>query len=140
MPVFLKDFGIEYALRKLLKNYEIIKNDLTVSLNSNLDGKRFESDMELNLFRIAQELISNAMKHAKCTSIKVNFEIDKTNLLFEVIDNGVGFNIDEIDKIQSSGIGLAGLKERVGFLDGKLLIASSALNGTQITLMFEDIF
>ena len=138
MPVFLKDFGIEYALGKLLRNYEIIKTDLTISLDSNLNGRRLKVDMELNLFRITQELVSNAMKHAKCSKIEVHFKVNKTNLLFKVIDNGIGFNLDEIDTIKGSGIGLEGLKERVSFLGGKLLIDSNALNGTQISIMFDD--
>ena len=56
-------------------------------------------------------------------------------LCLQVIDDGVGFNIEEVAQREDSGIGLKSLKERVNFLGGKLLIESNKSKGTRISVM-----
>jgi PAS domain S-box-containing protein len=97
------------------------------------------SELELNtqqsvaLFRIMQESLTNVAKHAKATSVKITLRKEDDKLVFEVKDNGVGFN--EINKNKRDSYGLIGMKERVFLLAGELVITTQPENGTSIKVV-----
>ncbi|MBI1224289.1 MAG: tetratricopeptide repeat protein [Bacteroidetes bacterium] len=82
----------------------------------------------LNLYRIAQEAITNALKHAEPSDIKVAFSISDNYLKMSVINNGKGFNTQQ----QPTGNGLGNMRTRIEELGGKLAV-SSGENGTVVT-------
>jgi hypothetical protein len=82
------------------------------------------------IFRICQEALTNAARHAQATTLKVTLKRSATSLTFVVADNGVGI---PPEKIQSeSSLGLQGMRERVFAFDGKLHISSRKHSGTTI--------
>lgn len=137
MPRSLKQHGLKSAIENLLNHYNNIKKEIRLELISNIGNNRFEDRIELTLFRITQELVSNSIKHAKSSQISVKLNLLKDNLTLKVSDNGVGFNTENIKTNKKAGIGLTGLRERVSILDGELTIDSSPATGTSITISIE---
>ena len=82
------------------------------------------------LLRIAQEAISNAVRHAKPTVVSVTLRWDSSNLILQVRDNGSGITKDRLE--QSEGVGLESMRERAAQIDAKLEIQTAAGQGTSI--------
>ncbi len=90
-----------------------------------------DSSLELNVFRIIQELITNIIKHAKAEKIAININLFEDSLSLIIEDDGIGF---DLNKIQSKGIGLKNLFERVKRDGGTLTIDSNIGQGTIIII------
>jgi signal transduction histidine kinase len=136
-PPLLSDFGvfkaIEDLVNKLSANFSI-KTNYTVS--NSLKNQRFSPILEIGIYRIVQEAISNIEKHSKATEVKINFEKEDNKLILSIEDNGIGFSYEYISLKKSgrSHIGLIGMKERAKILGGKLEIISAPQKGTKIIM------
>lgn len=84
-----------------------------------------------NIYRIFQEAMTNIMKHASATMVKVNFDNNGKTLFLEVIDNGKGF-VDALVNESSTGLGISIMKERAELLGGTLIVKSAPGSGTSI--------
>jgi len=119
MPSALIDFGLTKSLRNLCDNISSSKQ-VEVSFSQKGIKGRLDKEVELNLYRIAQELLNNALKYAKATDIKVQIyknELDK--IILTVEDDGIGC---DLTKLESSGIGLQNLKTRTQLMNGVLAL------------------
>lgn len=130
MPKELEQFGLITALESMLNN-SLNKNKIDFSLEHFGIIERLPAQIELSLFRISQELISNIIKHAVAT--KINFQIMQRNEFYVFIasDNGKGFN-PQFQK--SKGIGLMSIESRVQSMNGSLNIESNEGDGTIFTI------
>lgn len=101
------------------------------------DGERVEIDSKkkIILYRMIQEIITNALKHAKCEIIKVHIEYGSHQLTFTVSDNGRGFDTSIMDSNENNGSGLRHLKNRVNLLGGQLILKSSIETGTKYEII-----
>ena len=81
-------------------------------------------------FRIIQEVVTNALRHAKATNILLTLLFTESNLLITVEDDGVGFD----PAAPASGLGLRSIKERVHILNGQIAIDSTAEEGTNVLI------
>jgi len=132
-PAILEDLGIEAALVTLLTTFEdlhelVIVRDLgPIHLVTNLNSQR-------NIYRIIQELLTNISKHANCNKIIIKVQKRKRELLVTIIDNGRGFDIDRVKKMEKGqkGMGLSTITERVRIMGGKLEIHSKQGGGVQV--------
>jgi len=88
--------------------------------------------IEVGLYRIAQEALNNALKHAAATAVTVRLDSDADWVELEVVDNGQGFDPDTIS--ESGGMGLAGMQERIKRLNGSFNIQSVPGKGTTVTV------
>ena len=88
--------------------------------------------MQHELFRIAQEAIHNAVRHANPTLIAVTLRWETPSLVLRVKDNGSGIAATRLEK--SEGFGLANMRERASVLDGRFEIQTAAGQGTSIIL------
>ncbi|MDB5133764.1 MAG: sensor histidine kinase [Mucilaginibacter sp.] len=129
LPPVLTDFGLIDALQALCTKLGQ-NTDIKITFTKNLADERFPSEIELTLYRIAQELFGNAVKHSKATSIQLLLTKEAGWLVMSFSDNGVGFNMDNV----SHGFGLKNLQSRVQLIDGKIHIYSKPLNGTLTTI------
>lgn len=91
-------------------------------------------DMEQHLLRIAQEAVTNVLKHAQASRIGVKLELEARRLFLRIVDNGRGF--DERDAFSSRGghFGLIGMRERAERMGGELKLASNPGVGTQVEI------
>jgi len=132
MPETLNHYGLQTAL-----------NDFTVQLNQQISTKinfsffgedqRYEPQLELTVFRIAQELLNNALKHADAQQIQVLLFAEKNRVCLQVNDDGKGF---VVNSGLLKGSGLAGISNRVDALSGKIDIDSAPGKGTEIAVEF----
>jgi signal transduction histidine kinase len=87
--------------------------------------------VEQCVYRVAQEAITNVVKHAKAKRMTVKIEFTNNKLSLTVQDDGVGFNVSN----SQGHFGLTGMKERAAFFNGTLQIDSQPKNGTKIMLI-----
>ena len=90
------------------------------------------SEKETEIYYIVEEALNNILKHAKAKSVLVKLKRRKESIYLEIVDNGCGF---DPDNIKFGGKGLGNIKERSKRINGKLKIASSPEHGTKITLV-----
>jgi two-component system sensor histidine kinase NreB len=133
-PTVLDNLGLRRALaafvREWSKNYEI-----EAEFHSARQRKfRLEQELEINLYRIAQEALNNVMKHAKADKVDVMLEYGKETVVLVVEDNGVGFDVKAAQRRVKRGerLGLVGMHERAALLGGTLEIESARLKGTTV--------
>ncbi len=132
-PPVLDDLGLlpvlEWLKGELKKMY-----DMEVEIKATGELKRLQPDTELALFRIIQEALINAAKHAKVSSAIVLIECLERDIKVSVIDHGVGFDMaGKIELLPRDGkLGLAGIVERVQMLGGRVDIDSVKGKGTTI--------
>jgi signal transduction histidine kinase len=108
--------------------------DIALDFQCNRMEARLPPPVEIALFRITQEALTNIVRHANATSVKVTLDVDDRTVLLAVEDNGVGFQIPTVVPEQSDGrgLGLRGMQERVTTLGGELHIQSTPGQGTTI--------
>jgi len=130
-PGILEDFGLRIALEELVKR--IAPAGLPVHLHlSNLE-QRLRPQVEISVYRIVQELLNNAMKHAKATEVVVHVAHEKDRVEVSVEDNGAGFEPAVLDNQPLMGMGLSGVRNRVALLGGQLSIQSRPGLGTIVS-------
>jgi len=116
--------------RKMLVERSNIPGRLRGTFHSNLeDDESLPIAIRQDLLRIAQEAISNALRHAKPTTISVTLRLDPSNLVLEIDDNGCGINTSAETR---EGFGLVNIRARVKKLNGSLEIRSAPGRGTSI--------
>ena len=130
-PMALDDLGLIPTLKKYIATMEDYNDNITISFTSLGKERRLESKYEVALFRLMQESVQNALKHAEASHIKVKVEMTLQSTMIIVKDDGKGFDPNE-KKDQS--FGLVGMRERVDMLEGELSIDSSPGEGTIVTI------
>jgi len=120
-PAALEQFGVAAAIRQLTSICKLAKVEATVRCSKAAEDARFPSDVEIGLFRVAQEAMNNALRHAHCERIEVKLSCSKGRLVLRILDDGVGF--DPKDAV-GKGFGLTSMNERARAVNGNLHIAS----------------
>lgn len=135
MPPELSDHGINSALAKLTQELSKLTGKNILFYNKTDFDKRLDSLVEINIYRLTQEAINNAIKYADSTHIIVQLSHSATLLSITIDDNGKGFEISEAKKARNSesGMGLLFMKERIQYINGRVFINSIPTEGTRIT-------
>ncbi|TDN86350.1 PAS domain-containing protein [Salegentibacter sp. 24] len=135
-PPELTDHGIVPALQKLTQELSKLTGKNIILFNKTGFSQRLGNIIEINLYRITQEAVNNAIKYADSTHIIVSVSHSKEILSISIEDNGKGFDPESISAEESGyrGMGLTFMKERVKFIDSRLFINSSPGEGTRVTL------
>jgi len=134
-PMALDDLGLIPTLRKYMDTIEEYNGKTKIHFQSigEIDGHRLPPRFEVALFRLAQEAVTNALKHADANEIAVKVEVTCESITMIVKDDGKGFNIKEAKgNKDKKSFGLIGMKERVDLLGGKMTIDSKVGLGTFI--------
>ena len=127
-PPTLEKEGLAGALRQRL---DVVEDRVGVETHLLVEGTvELPAFLEEGLYRIAQEALNNALKHAAATSVTVRVRADEEWVTLEVADDGVGFDPDAVGEM--GGIGLASMRERAEGLGGSLTIASASGQGTRV--------
>ncbi|MFC5448799.1 sensor histidine kinase [Paenibacillus aestuarii] len=135
-PMALDDLGIVPTLRKYVQDFE---EKHKIRTKFNLVGKetRIPSGLEIAIFRLVQEALSNVIKHAKATFVSVELRLEADQVQIYIVDNGVGFDVPLIEQRIAKGnnFGLLGMRERVELLEGSMVLESAKDSGTKITML-----
>ena len=120
VPTTLERFGLMEAIEEFIHKLEE-DNNLAITFQANTDDfPRQGQKLELTLYRIMQELVNNAIKHASCSKIDIRLEINDQMIGLKVTDNGVGFDPEKIKENNLAGLGLLGIESRLAIVDGTI--------------------
>ncbi|MFZ2470669.1 MAG: sensor histidine kinase [Methanothrix sp.] len=129
----LEDLGLGLSIRNLV---DAIPNSssykLELQIDNNIQG--FPVEVEHCFYRIAQEALNNIVSYAHATTICITLNQEGTVLKLSIIDNGTGFNVDTVDRVEKYG--LLGMQERTEMIGGLLIISSQPGSGTKIELIY----
>lgn len=142
MPTVLSDFGIVPAIKMLAENDRSDELDVTFESNLAAGDARLDKNIEIMLYRITQEAVSNAVRHASPSHIHIELIEREKYIHLIVTDNGRGFNPTSQRKAvprpakngRAPSQGLHNMQERANLLDGKLRIDSVPGKGTRIQI------
>lgn len=136
-PPELTDHGIVPGLSKLTQELSRFTGKNIIFYNKTDFNDRLDSLVEINVYRIVQEAINNAIKYAGSTHIIVTLSHSKKMLSVIIDDNGKGFDPSKIkDKknVDGGGMGMTYMRERIKYMNGRLFMNSQPGEGTRITL------
>lgn len=134
-PIYLEDLGLLAAL-------EMLAGETSQSAHLRVDfrytgvERRLPADVELALYRIAQESLNNMARHAQATYASVQFEFKPQSITLQIMDNGAGFVVPKSPAAFVSGghFGLIGLYERAQLIGAQLEITSTLGKGTEVEI------
>lgn len=130
-PHSLDQLGLGPTIRELTE--KIHKQMPHIDIEYRTEGiDRSDPAVEINLYRITQEALHNIIKYAKATKIKIDLLRDATHIYLTIKDNGIGFNRN---RIESKGLGLKHMEERVDQLGGTIEFISETNRGTCIDIV-----
>ena len=132
-PIYLEDLGLVTALEMLVRETSQ-NNAVNVEFNKTGDEQRLGREVELAFYRIAQEALSNVVRHshAKRAELLISFTKQETKL--EVNDNGVGFDMPKspTDFAPNGHFGLLGIRERADLIGARLEVETAPGKGTRL--------
>lgn len=128
----LEDLGLVQSIRKMAEE-ATVPTGLTLEISVADKLPTFSPDVEQGIYRIAQEAITNVVKHSRAKSLKVALIFNGTNVQLQIHDDGVGFDIEK--SLGNDKFGLQGMKERAKLIGADLNIQSKPGIGTSLELV-----
>ena len=128
-PTALDDLGLTAALASHVREISH-QGAIAARLEASGDLGDLPGDVQLVAYRVAQEALSNAVRHSRARTINVRLDRAGDALRLDVADDGRGFTFDEA----SRGLGIAGMRERALLVHGDLQVTSRPDSGTRISL------
>jgi signal transduction histidine kinase len=137
----LDTLGLSSAIRSLASEWTTL-NGIKTQLNlcPDQDLKPLPIEVSVNLFRVAQEALSNITKHAHADQVNISLSFERSQLVMTIEDDGTGFNAPDTLRglTQQSHYGLAGMRERMDLIGGTWSIKSAPGEGTIVRVVYVD--
>ncbi len=130
-PSAVHEVGLKSTLKEYFDAYEN-KYDFEIEFISFGQERKYDLALEIALFRLVQEAITNVRKHARVKKAMVKLEATSSGLTIVVKDQGVGFDVDAQEGLKQESYGIIGMRERAELLGGKMQIISRPGAGTQV--------
>lgn len=134
-PVELDRLGLRIAVQSM---FDRVEENADIQIESEITAleHNWVPQDEINIFRIIQEALNNAIKHSDAKTIRIDANKYTHDFIINISDNGIGFDLSEVLKgTRKSGLGIDSLHERIHLLNGKLTVSTAPSKGT--TLRFE---
>lgn len=128
-PMALDDLGLVPTIKKYIATMRSYSAKTDIEFLSIGTEKRLYQKYEIALFRLVQEALQNAIRHAEASVVKVKLEVLRNDIILVIQDDGIGF---DLTMKKDGSFGLIGMKERVEMLEGKLTIDTEPGKGTSI--------
>jgi signal transduction histidine kinase len=125
-PSALDDFGLVAALERLAQTFTE-QSGIAADVEASLGDARLPAEVETALYRLVQEALTNVIKHSRAARVSISLVRKAKSVSAVIEDDGVGFT-----EPSGEGLGLIGMRERVGLIDGRLDVESRAGHGTTI--------
>jgi len=134
-PTVLEELGLPAAVRYLFEEFPTQGIQATMCLDD--IQELLSPEAQLNIYRIFQESFHNIAKYAQATLVSVGIKRQVGSVVFQIEDNGRGFDYQKVIKgnITDRGLGLTAMDERARMIEGSLNIWSREGQGTKITLI-----
>ena len=135
-PPILASAGLEAAVQWLGEEF---KKDfgLQIDFKDDNEPKPMQYEVRSTVFQVVRELLLNVAKHAGTKHVAVRMKRDNGNIVINIDDEGIGFDISEVSKrkVKDGGFGLFSINQRIDFLGGSLSIDTNSGNGTRATII-----
>lgn len=132
VPVILETRGLAIAIQDYVE--EIASNHpVTITADIHIEDHGYSLPKSVHLYRLMRELLTNALKHARCSRIFLELRENRKFVILSLSDNGIGF-LPEQTAIWLKGTGLSHIQSRANILKAHLSIRSAPGNGTDITI------
>lgn len=133
-PRILEDLGLTAALQSLVKKARAATHcQITLTVDDN--GAALSEPIELAVFRVAQEALTNIRKYAAATRASIRLTIEGGWLQLVIDDNGIGIGRGARSATARPSLGIAGMRERIELLGGSFAIGAGARGGTRLTAL-----
>ena len=126
-PHVLNDFGLARGIQNFVGKSSAM-HDVKIRFTTNLRSERYDTDVEVILYRVVCELVNNSLKHSGCTEINLSLSKSGDTLALDYTDNGRGFNPAAVT---DCGMGLSNIASRINSLYGRFDITSAKGVGMQ---------
>jgi len=136
-PPQLDELGLGAALHWLVKHHSADRADQN-QLDVELGDTQIPAELEIVCFRIAQEAVTNALRHAQFQHLNVTLNVTANQLHLIIEDDGVGFNVNDRcrQSVEGESLGLISMQERAGLAGGHIEINSTPAHGTKVHAVF----
>jgi len=135
MSTQLKEKGLILAIDQICKDYNNSKNIQFSFRHKNLEEDEIVAEIKTQLYRIAQEISTNIVRHSEATKASISLNKINSNQLELIIkDNGIGIDMNKVEK-EKKGAGLVNIKRRVKLLNGTVTISTAENKGTQYNVI-----
>jgi signal transduction histidine kinase len=131
-PQMLNHFGLEQALSNFINKVNDSKQ-LQINFKMRAKHKRLPGNVEIIVYRVACELITNTFRHADAKSAGLEIVAENTHLILNYCDDGLGFDVDEV-LVKQHGMGVANIYSRVSSLHGSVDILSNPGDGMNVKI------
>ncbi|MDI6852527.1 MAG: PAS domain S-box protein [Deltaproteobacteria bacterium] len=133
-PSILEDLGLSAALNYLFEEFRRLHENLNLMVEQEPIDECVAAEKQINIFRVFQESLTNIAKHARATKVRVKLQRQDDKLIGMLQDNGVGFDMSEVQAREGldKGLGLAAMDERLRIIGGSVQIISKKGEGTSI--------
>lgn len=128
----IKDIGLVDSTRDLIDTLNLVQEVKVDLVVKNFNEEELNEKFKLNIYRIVQEQLNNTIKHAQATTITISYIQTADKLLFEIADDGIGFDMTKPRK----GIGLANIISRSELYKGNVILNSTPGNGCKLSISF----
>jgi two-component system NarL family sensor kinase len=128
-PRMLDDLGLIPTLQSYVRTYSE-RTGIKIFFDSRGIDQRLEPDVETMFFRVTQEGLNNVLKHSQATVVTITLHVHHENIVFELLDNGIGFLTDSAERNKGSGIN--GIRDRVILQGGEFYLHSVPEEGTKL--------
>ena len=132
-PIYLEDLGLVTALEMLARETSQ-NNSLDVEFEKTGEEQRLSREVELALYRMAQEALNNVVRHSQAKRADLHISFGEKEIKLEVSDNGIGFDMPKspTDFAPSGHFGLLGIRERADLIGARLEVESAPGKGTRL--------
>ena len=127
-PSALDDFGLVAALERLTTSFSE-QTGIAIDFEASIAEERLPEQVEIALYRIVQESLTNVVKHARARHVSILLTRRDGGVKVVIEDDGLGFQVGEST---NGGFGLMGMRERLALLGGRLLVESDGETGTTV--------
>ena len=132
-PTLLDEFGMATAIHRYAKD-TLQAQGINISAEFRGTDQRFQPEVEVTLFRVAQGLIGNVLEHSEAKNASIKLECNESECVLHIEDDGKGFDVSKITRVDPSGrgAGLFTMKERVRLVGGNCRVESQPGQGTTV--------
>jgi len=135
-PPALAPFGLQKAILSHMETFKQRNTGIKFSLDLEHDGERVAPPVRMALFRIYQELLNNIVRHSKASEAHLSMRIVDDEVIMEMSDNGVGFNLPDewVDLARKGHLGMVGILERIESVGGTVSFTTSPGKGVRVVV------
>ncbi|MBA2173403.1 sensor histidine kinase [Halobacillus locisalis] len=133
-PAFIEEMGLVQSLKNLIQQYQL-RSNFTVYFSEERFQTELDQERVLAIYRIVQELLTNAVKHSGAKIVKISLSNDENEVVLRYSDNGRGMDFS-FQRDLFSHIGLSGIEQRVNGLNGNLNITTAPGQGFEAVITF----